>query len=256
MKELGSDAINPVIQRKIRWFSLKREVPLCGHASIVSSKVLGETQANSGLFPKAQKILIEFEQPVYGRLGASYDCQTGRASLNFPLCPSTPFQLDGTGNPLGRIAEALQVPSTALIQDVQYSPKAHMLLVRLNDAVTPTQFAAVSPDFDKLDKLVELADGMTGVILTAKKSTTNEPGDFFTRYFSICLGFHEDPACGSAHTVLTPYWSNELDRKMGETLISKCQSSRGGLVQCKVVDNERVELGGDVNVLIRGNITV
>ena len=35
---------------------------------------------------------------------------------------------------------------------------------------------------------------------------------FFSRYFAPWVGIPEDPVCGSAHTVLAPFWQAILDR--------------------------------------------
>ena len=48
-----------------------------------------------------------------------------------------------------------------------------------------------------------------GVIVSA-------PGidcDFVSRFFAPQSGIDEDPVTGSAHTTLTPYWSEKLNKK-------------------------------------------
>ena len=36
------------------------------------------------------------------------------------------------------------------------------------------------------------------------------PYDFVSRFFSIDHGIPEDPVCGSAHCLLTPFWAKRL----------------------------------------------
>ena len=76
-----------------------------------------------------------------------------------------------------------------------------------------------------------------GVIITAK----GEQSDFVSRFFTPQASILEDPATGSAHCSLIPYWSEQL----GKNELSSIQlSKRVGEFFC--VDN------GD-KVLISGN---
>ena len=77
-----------------------------------------------------------------------------------------------------------------------------------------------------------------GVIVTAQATT---PGfDFVSRFFAPRLGVPEDPATGSAHCSLAPFWA----KRLGKTIMTGYQASkRGGVVG--------VELKGD-RVLLKG----
>lgn len=58
---------------------------------------------------------------------------------------------------------------------------------------------------------------------------------------------------GLAHTVLTPYWTQELG-KQGE-LKARQHSIRGGDLDC-ILKGERVSMGGQAKLVIRGELTM
>ena len=61
----------------------------------------------------------------------------------------------------------------------------------------------IEPDFNLI-----LLSGARGVIVTAKGNDT----DFVSRFFAPEAGINEDPVTGSAHTTLTPYWSEKTGK--------------------------------------------
>ena len=103
------------------------------------------------------------------------------------------------------------------------------------------EIESIEPDLSKLNKI-----DARGVIVTA-------PGrdvDFVSRFFAPQSGISEDPVTGSAHTSLTPYWSN----KLGKTKLSARQiSSRGGNLLCEH-KGDRVKIGGKAVLYLIGEI--
>ena len=87
-----------------------------------------------------------------------------------------------------------------------------------------------------------------GVIVTSRAST---PGyDFVSRFFAPNVGVPEDPVTGSAHCVLSPFWSKRLGR---ERLTGYQASPRGGVVRVQL-NGERVHLGGQAVTVLRGEL--
>jgi hypothetical protein len=87
-----------------------------------------------------------------------------------------------------------------------------------------------------------------GVIITAK----GEHVDFVSRFFAPQSGIIEDPVTGSAHTTLTPYWSEKLNK----TEMSAIQlSERKGYLQCKFLGN-RVEISGQAKLYLAGEVYI
>ena len=76
--------------------------------------------------------------------------------------------------------------------------------------------------------------------------------DFVSRFFVPNAGINEDPATGSSHTVLMPYWAG----KFGKTeLVGRQISNRGGTMYCKLVD-DRVKIAGHVVEVMTGELTI
>jgi len=104
--------------------------------------------------------------------------------------------------------------------------------------------AALRPDFAAMRR-VEGADA----IATA-------PGcdgvDFVSRYFAPNYGVDEDPATGSAHCVLTPYWAARLGKAQ---LTARQISARVGELTC-TLRGDRVTIAGRAVLYLEGAITV
>jgi PhzF family phenazine biosynthesis protein len=203
----------------LRWFTPTVEVPLCGHATLASAAVVMERlePRRSGVtFHSASGAL-----PV-SRAGGAY-------LMNFPARPSEPIGLSP------EFAAALgAVPLEVHVNEFNYlAVFEHANIVR---ELVP-DIAAVA----RLDR--------DGVIVTA-------PGDgnydFFSRYFAPAKGIPEDPATGSAHCMLAPYWS----KRLAKTSFRAFQSSpRGGEIVCALIA-DRVELQGSCVFYLEGEVHV
>ena len=99
------------------------------------------------------------------------------------------------------------------------------------------------PDLAGLSKIQS-----RGVIVTSKAST--QGFDFVSRFFAPQSGVDEDPATGSSHCALGPFWRNRLGR---ETLLAYQASSRGGIIRVTTKD-DRVLLGGKAVTVVRGEL--
>jgi predicted PhzF superfamily epimerase YddE/YHI9 len=66
----------------------------------------------------------------------------------------------------------------------------------------------VKPQFHKMMDF----HGRGGVIITALAPEDSEY-DFVSRFFCPKAGISEDPATGSAHCTLGPYWASKLGKK-------------------------------------------
>jgi predicted PhzF superfamily epimerase YddE/YHI9 len=99
------------------------------------------------------------------------------------------------------------------------------------------------PDFAALGKL-----GVRGAIVTAPAAT---PGfDFVSRFFAPGAGIDEDPATGSSHCALAPFWGARL----GKIEMTGYQASaRGGVIGVRL-DGTRVRLRGKAVTVVRGEL--
>jgi predicted PhzF superfamily epimerase YddE/YHI9 len=96
---------------------------------------------------------------------------------------------------------------------------------------------------------VDLGDTPLGVSVTA-------PGDgetdFVSRFFGPWVGVDEDPVTGMAHTVLGPYWMDELG---SEELMARQVSARGGDLRVKRV-GDRIQVSGQAVTMVRGSLSL
>jgi predicted PhzF superfamily epimerase YddE/YHI9 len=118
-----------------------------------------------------------------------------------------------------------------------YKGKTDYLLVYQKEKDVQT----LSPDFTTLVRVKT-----RGVIVTAKGNRY----DFVSRFFAPNLGINEDPVTGSAHTTLTVYWANKLNKTI---LTAQQLSSRQGLLTCRL-DKERVYISGKARTYLQGEI--
>ncbi|MFN4145405.1 MAG: PhzF family phenazine biosynthesis protein, partial [Runella sp.] len=88
-----------------------------------------------------------------------------------------------------------------------------------------------------------------GIIVTAR----GEDCDFVSRFFAPQSGIAEDPVTGSAHTTLTPYWAVQSGNT---TFEAKQISARGGFLKTRLMDDDRVEISGQVRLYLKGNIEI
>jgi PhzF family phenazine biosynthesis protein len=108
------------------------------------------------------------------------------------------------------------------------------------------QVGALAPDFAAL---ATVNTGIGGTIVTA-------PGegdvDYVCRFFAPVVGIDEDPATGSIHCTLAPYWAGRLGK---DTLRARQLSARGGTMQC-TIDGDRAKIAGSARLYLHGTLEV
>jgi PhzF family phenazine biosynthesis protein len=203
---------------EIRWFTPMTEVPLCGHATLATAAVI-DRQLRPARWP------IRFRS-------ASGPLRVDRAGDG--------FELDFPAN------EPRPVPTPGGLADALGDEVGECLLARdfyLAVLASEAAVAGVAPDFRRIREIAS-----NGVIVTA-------PGkhvDFVSRFFAPGIGIDEDPVTGAAHCVLTPYWSDRLNK----TRLTAAQlSKRGGRLACEQ-RGERVLLTGRAAFYLEGRITL
>ncbi|HEU5384169.1 MAG TPA: PhzF family phenazine biosynthesis protein [Ktedonobacteraceae bacterium] len=204
----------------LRWFTPAVEVDLCGHATLASAHILWEQGYVS----------VETQARFHTKSGLlTAERRDAWIELDFPAKPEEPV-----ASVLG-LAEALGVTPTY----IGMSQFDCLALLNSEDAVRKIQ-----PDFAKL-----AAIPVRGVIVT---SVANEGAEyhFLSRFFAPRVGVPEDPVTGSAHCVLSPFWS----KRLGQTdLVGYQASPRGGMVRVRA-DHGRVRLGGQAVTVLRGEL--
>jgi PhzF family phenazine biosynthesis protein len=204
---------------RLRWFTPKVEVPLCGHATLASAAVVMER-----LEPGRSSVVFH---------SASGPLTVRRADvgyiMDFPARPSEPVSI-----PLG-LAEALGIaPVEVFVNTFNY-------MALLQNAQVLRE---LTPDMTALARI-----DRPGVIVTAQ----GDGGyDFVSRYFAPAKGIPEDPVTGAAHCMLAPYWA----KRLGKTEFRAYQASpRGGEIICRLV-RDRVELEGSCVFYMEGEVEI
>lgn len=200
----------------IRWMTPTVEVPLCGHATLATAYVIfnfiDKDSQKIKFISKSGELFVEREGDLL--------------SLNFPAnkphaadIPKETFECFGK-------------------EPVEVLANGFFLLIIFD---SEDFIRSYKPKFDTIRKLHPDA-----VIISAKGSSA----DFVSRMFAPNSGIDEDPVTGSAHTVLTPYWSEKLGKKK---LTAHQISKRSGILYCEELGN-RIKIAGGAVLYLTGNI--
>jgi len=206
----------------LRWFTPKSEVELCGHATLASAHILWQ----EGILKPDEEAV--FHTVFKGKLTAK---KTGdEIELNFPV--NIPVQS----------AEIPELEKALGVKPIRLGITDNHYLVELK---SEEELKNVSPDFELLEKLEKY-----GTILTCRSE--NKDIDFISRFFAPAKGVKEDPVTGSAHCVLTPYWSSKLNKN---TMKAFQASERGGNLTVTLA-GERVLIAGNAVTVLSGNLMI
>ena len=203
---------------RLRWFTPKVEVDLCGHATLASAHVVF-----SHLHPEWQRVVFH---TLSGRLEVRRDGD--RLVLDFPSRPA-------------RLCDVPDELVAALGKEPDAVVLAHEYLAVYPDERT---VRSLMPDMPRLAATTR----EYGVIVTAP----GDDCDFVSRFFAPAVGIPEDPVTGSAHCALTPYWAERLGKR---TLHARQVSARGGELWCED-RGERVTIAGRAVPYLEGTIEV
>ncbi len=209
IRETSSDA-----DFRLRWFTPRMEVDLCGHATLASAHCLLEDGVASPIRFATRSGVLTVTQRGDGSL-----------AMDFPAWP--PAQMDV---PSGLI--------DSLDAQVEWVGRGGngMLLALVVDERTVRE---LTPDIAGVARIDALA-----VIATAV-ADVGRPYDFVSRVFAPNAGIDEDPVTGSAHTVLAPFWADRLDR---QALVGLQASARPGLVGVECGGDRVIVLGKAVTL--------
>ncbi len=201
----------------LRWFTPCCEVDLCGHATLAAAYVVFEKLA--------------YREPVVRFATRSGELRVERhgdtLSMDFPAIQGVPCEAPSY------LLEGLGIKSDTVLAGDDY-------LVVLD---TESRVRAITPNHEALRRL-----DLRGVIVTAP----GDEVDFVSRFFAPRFGIPEDPVTGSAHCMLTPYWSAVLGR---QTLKARQVSKRGGDMECSLQEG-RVILRGKAILFMEADLFV
>jgi len=204
----------------LRWFTPTVEVDLCGHATLASAHIVFR-------FIEPKRETVSFRTMKAGTLGVTRR-PAELLEMDFPSRPAAAFDA-----PPSLLAALGGTPKAVL--------RARDLLVVYDSAA---EVAALKPDFAALGKedcwaVIATAPGENGV-------------DFVSRFFAPAQGINEDPATGSSHCTLAPYWAHRL----GKTELEAHQLSRRGAALRCTLEGDRVKIAGRAVLYLEGKISV
>lgn len=206
---------------RIRWFTARVEMPLCGHATLASAKVVFDH-----LDPGLEEITFASRS---GPLTVRRDGK--RLALDFPAQGAEPSDAPSL---------LLQAVSGAPVETLLAGDR-YVLLYR-----TAAEVRALAPDFGAMVRASSL-----GVTATAPGTGEDGDVDFVSRYFVPSKGIDEDPVTGSSHCILVPFWAARLGRA---ELRARQVSARGGELWCRAA-GDRVEMSGHGVEVMRGRLS-
>jgi len=201
---------------EIRWCTPTVEVDLCGHATLASAHVL-------------------FEHLNYDKEKIVFHSRSGELKIrkredNYIMnFPSDKME----------VAQNRADIKAALGQEP-------LAIFRGSD-----DFMAVFENEESIQNLNP--DFVQTALLPSRGLIATAPGnevDFVSRFFAPQSGVDEDPVTGSAHTLLTPYWAQQLNKNQMRALQL---SQRKGKVNCHFL-GDRVELSGTAITYLVGEI--
>ncbi len=200
----------------LRWFTPKFEVDLCGHATLASAHFLWE----AGQLKREETAVFQTKS---GELTATIDGDW--IVLDFPA-----LKVEPAPPPAGLEA--------ALGVNVIVAAQSEFDI--LAEVEPETILRELSPNLSALAEIEA-----RGIIVTAKG---DGEFDFVSRFFAPRAGVPEDQVTGSAHCVLTPYWSHKLGKSK---MLAYQASARGGTVRVSL-SGDRVKIGGQAVTVLEG----
>lgn len=180
----------------VRWFAPMAEIGLCGHGTLAA------TWATHQLFPEVSEFSFNYQSgSLKGRV-------TGDS-----------VELEGDAI----LSTEVDIPAHA---QKGFHNKAIGYFTTSNKDVVlfenESDIKSMKPNWDALR-----ASSTFGYVITARSASY----DFVSRVLLPHLSFLEDQATGSAHLVLTPFWSERLNKSTMEAFQA---SERGGEVECSI----------------------
>ena len=203
----------------IRWFTPTLEVGLCGHATLASAHVLF-------LYYHYRGSQLHFHSEHSGDLYVSK--KDDLLTLDFPVDPITP------ADPPSELLGAFKKKPLEV-----YKGRTDYLLIYESQK----DIEGCDPDLTMLKK-----SKARGIIVSAPGKKVH----FVSRFFAPGSGVDEDPVTGSAHTTLTPYWSEKLGKNR---MKARQLSKRGGKLICEL-KGDRVLISGRAVTYLKGEIEV
>jgi PhzF family phenazine biosynthesis protein len=207
----------------IRYFSPKKEIPLCGHATLAAAKVLFKNASvNEIHFTTIEGLDLVIQQ------------NDEAITMEFPVYDTVAATAP---------AAMLEALGITVAVNAAYSEKNKIIMIEISDSAI---LANLNPDFNAL---INSHDAINGVLVTAPSK--NADYDYHYRYFWPWAGTNEDPVTGGVQTFLAKYWSERLHKKNMKAFQS---SARTGYMDI-VLRDDKVLLTSNAVIMLEGNFS-
>ncbi len=210
----------------IRYFSPKMEMPLCGHATMTTSKVIftNENTINKINFKTIQSLELIITKSDEDLI------------MQFPVYETVPATFPK------ELIDALGLKS---VKNCEYNKEYNILILEIEDSKI---LKDLKPNFEELYKSHNKIDGVSVTALSQQENY-----DFESRYFWPWSGTNEDPVTGGTHTFLAKYWS----KRIGKTKMKSFQSSeRSGFMEVELIDDKNLTIKSNAQIIFEGNLII
>lgn len=260
---------------KIRYFTPRAEVSLCGHATLAASSIiLRLAKDHPGFSQVAKEGQVSFQTtngdalkcgivPSAQKDGSQGEGGAGRVEgsiwMEFPISKVKEKEREDWDTAVLRCGVSPDIVKGVATTDYD-------LLVELESV---SDVKNLEPNYRELGKVLreeehrglivtsrmdDMSAEQVENILDAKKgSLVDKEFHFCSRFFAPHMGIDEDPVTGSAHCALAPYWSKRMN---GKRMLSGIQlSERRGYIEIDMDEtNKLVRLYGNAECVAKGEI--
>lgn len=210
----------------IRYFSPKMEIPLCGHATLASSKIVFDRNKN---IDKIHFVNIQNLDLMIHKDGEMI-------VMEFPVYATEP------ANAPSELLEALGIKKMI---NSEYNRETKILLVEIESSQI---LKDLRPDYAALYRSHH---SISGVLVTARSS--NIDYDFESRYFWPWSGTNEDPVTGGTHTFLVQYWNKRLGKRKMKSF--QC-SERTGFMEVELIAENKFTIRSKAEIILEGKLRI
>ncbi len=210
----------------IRYFSPIMEIPLCGHATLASAKVLfkKDNSLQKIVFTTIQNINLPVEK------------DSDLIQMEFPIYQTKPDTVP---------KELLNALGIEKVENVVFNKETNILLLEIASCEI---IGNLKPDFEALLKSHK---NINGVLVTSTSNKKNY--DFESRYFWPWSGGNEDPVTGGTHTFLAKYWGDKLNKTKMNSF--QC-SERSGFMEVILKNDSKLLIRSKAQLVFEGVLNV
>lgn len=204
---------------KLRWFTPKAEIDLCGHATLATAFALHLALDNC-----PNRLTFETMSGI-----VTVEKQNDRFLMDFPVFKLAKMEnIQAVGDILG------VMPSEVYL--------GRDLLCIFDDENIVKNY---QPNHEKITQL-------DGALCHFTAKSNNETFDCISRSFGPKFGILEDPVCGTGHCHIFPYWAEKLNKN---NLIGFQASQRTGILHA-TLNQDRIILGGQAVLFAKSEIYI